>query len=126
MMEFNKNKILEDWCGTFPRPDAPKISNDELAGVKLAYRVRWLAGILRGVAVGLICIGIALPAIGEWLWGVTFGYACFSLMGLGLLFAVGYGYLKFILNEYHEIRIAPDDEAGVKFDEEEHSVKLFG
>lgn len=74
--------------------------NKTVAEERLVERVRWLAGILKGVAVGLICVGIMLPAIGEWLWGFNFGYACFSLMGVGLLFAGEYAYLRFMLLEY--------------------------
>lgn len=86
---------------------------NQSAEEKLAERVEWLAGILRGAAIGLICIGIALPAIGEWLWGGALGYACFSLMGVGLLFALGYGYLLFVFREYERNKPAHQEAENV-------------
>ena len=70
------------------------------AAEKLIDRVEWLALLFRAVALCLLCAGILLPAIGTWLWRNTLGYACFSLMGAGLLFALGYGYFLYILREY--------------------------
>lgn len=67
---------------------------------KLVERVEWLASIFRWVALSLICIGVLLPAVGTWVWDNNFGYACFALMGAGLLFVLGFGYCRFILREY--------------------------
>lgn len=74
----------------------------ELAEAELAKRVEWLAFLFRDVALLLLIIGILLPAIGTWLWGNTFGYACWGLIGCGLLFALGYAYLRSILREYQQ------------------------
>lgn len=82
-----------------------KIKNQS-AVEKLLRRVEWLALLFRHVALALLYAGCLLPAIGTWLWGNTFGYACFSLMGVGLLFALGYGYLLFILREYEQNKTA--------------------
>lgn len=74
--------------------------NKSAAADKLAKRVEWLAFLFRDVALTLLIIGIMLPAIGTWLWGNHFDYACWSLIGCGLLFTLGYAYLRSILREY--------------------------
>lgn len=84
---------------------------DNPAAEKLAKRVEWLAWILRAVALGLLIAGIFLPAVGTWLWETNFGYACFSLMGMGLLFALGYAYLRSTLREYERNQSADQEES---------------
>ena len=73
---------------------------NESATDKLVERVNWLATLFRGLALFLMIFGFMLPALGTWLLGNNFGYTCWCLMGVGLLFALGCFYLRAILREY--------------------------
>lgn len=84
--------------------------NKQSAAERLTERIGWLASLFRGVALGLLCVGILLPAVGTWLWENTFGYACWGLFGCGLLFALGYAYLRSLLREYERGQSAEQED----------------
>lgn len=77
----------------------------ETAESKLVARVVWLAGLLRYVALGLLGTAILAEILGRRVFETDLGYASLALMVIGFIFALGYAYCQFTLNEYDLMKL---------------------